>query len=65
MCTRVCKQVNVTTVTTVTTCVLVSWCILDFCVFNSSDYVQTVFYATTVTIGQKLVSGTRRQWLRS
>jgi len=39
------KQVNVglTTVATVTACPLVSWCILDFCVFNSSDYVQTIF----------------------
>jgi len=39
------KQVNVglTTVGTVTACPLVSWCIVDFCLFNSSDYVQTVF----------------------
>ena len=38
------KQVNVglTTVATVTACPLVSWCV-DFCVFNSSGYVQTVF----------------------
>ena len=37
-------QVNVglTTVATVTACLLVSWC-MDFCVFNSNDCVQTVF----------------------
>jgi len=50
-CTLSCssKQVNVglTTVATVTACLLVSWCILDFCVFNGSDYVQTVLYGTT------------------
>jgi len=39
------KQVNVglTTVTTITACPLISWCIPDFCVFNGSGYVQTVF----------------------
>jgi len=33
------------TVATVTACPLISWCIPDCCVglFNSSDYVQTVF----------------------
>jgi len=38
-------QVNVglTTVATVTSCPLVLGCILDFCVFNSNDCVQTVF----------------------
>jgi len=39
-------QVNVglTTVATVTACLLVLGCILDFCVFNSNDCgVQTVF----------------------
>ena len=43
------KQVNVglTTVAAVPACLLVSWCILDFCVFNGSDYVLTVLYGTT------------------
>jgi len=50
-CTLSCrsKQVNVglTTVATVIACLLVSWCIPDFCAFNSSDYIQTVLYGTT------------------
>ena len=56
-CTLSCsnKQVNVglTTFATVTACLLVSWCILDFCVglFNGSDYVQTVLYGTIQSVG--------------
>ena len=59
-CTLSCssKQVNVglTTVATVTTCLLVSWCIPDFCVLNSGDYIQTVLcnYSLLVLVDEKV-----------
>ena len=56
-------QVNVglTTVATVTACPLVSWCIPDFCVFNSSGYVQTVLchYSLLVLVDEKITFKSR------